>query len=258
MDLGIKGKTAIVCAASRGLGRACAHALADAGVNLIINSGTQDNLDKTAAELKDKGINITAIAGDISTHDIQDALIEAAGEVDILVNNNGGPPLKDFRQLDREAIKTGVEQNMITPIEMIQKVIDPMAERGFGRIVNITSTSVYQPIPGLDLSSGARAGLTSFLGGVALNYAANNVTINQILPGKFDTDRIRKTIEFAAEKNGVDFETQKKTVMNTIAAKRLGDPSEFGNTCAFLCSVHAGYMTGRNIILDGGVYASAF
>ena len=119
MDLGIKGKTAIVCAASRGLGRACAHALADAGVNLIINSGTQVNLDKTAAELKEKGIEVTAVAGDISTHDIQDALIEAAGDVDILVNNNGGPPLKDFRQLDREAIKTGVEQNMITPIVMI-------------------------------------------------------------------------------------------------------------------------------------------
>ncbi|MEM9999272.1 MAG: SDR family oxidoreductase [Pseudomonadota bacterium] len=258
MDLGIKGKTAIVCAASRGLGRACAHALADAGVNLVINSATKANLDKTAEELRAKNVDVTAIAGDISTAAIQDALVEAAGDVDILVNNNGGPPLKDFRQLDRAAITAGVEQNMVTPIELIQKVIDGMAERGFGRIVNITSTSVYQPIPGLDLSSGARAGLTSFLGGVAMTYAAKNVTINQILPGKFDTDRIRKTIEFAADKNGVDFETQKETVMGTIAARRLGDPSEFGATCAFLCSAHAGYMTGRNIILDGGVYASSF
>ncbi|MEL6435769.1 MAG: SDR family oxidoreductase [Pseudomonadota bacterium] len=258
MDLGIAGKKAIVCAASRGLGRACAHALADAGVNLVINSATQANLDKTAAELRQKDVDVIAIAGDISQASVQDELVSAAGEVDILVNNNGGPPLKDFRQLDRDAIAKGVEQNMITPIELVQKVIDGMAERGFGRIVNITSTSVYQPIPGLDLSSGARAGLTSFLAGVASTYAAKNVTINQLLPGKFDTDRIRKTIEFAAEKNGVDFDTQKQTVMNTIAAKRLGDPTEFGATCAFLCSTHAGYLTGRNIILDGGVFASAF
>lgn len=258
MDLGIKGRKAIVCAASRGLGRGCAEALADAGVDLWINGLNEEGLEKAADALRAKGVGVTAIAGDISKHETQDALFSACPDPDILVNNNGGPPLKDFRQLDRDALLTGVTGNMVTPIELVQRAIDGMQERKFGRIVNITSSSVYRPIPGLDLSSGARAGLTAFLAGVAGNVAADNVTINSILPGRFDTDRIRATMQFAADKKGVDLETEIETQLAQIPAHRLGNPAEFGAMCAFLCSVHAGYITGRNILLDGGMHRDAF
>ena len=258
MDLGISGRKAIVCAASRGLGRGCAEALADAGVDLVINGVNAKRLEQAAEALRAKGVAVTAVAGDVSDPATQEALLAACPAPDILVNNNGGPPLKDFRQLDREAILAGVTGNMVTPIEMIQRVIDGMADRGFGRIVNITSLSVYRPIPGLDLSSGARAGLTAFLAGVAPKVAGSNVTINSILPGKFDTDRIRTTIEFAAKAKGVDVDTETANQVGAIPAGRLGTPAEFGATCAFLCSVHAGYITGRNILLDGGVHQAAF
>lgn len=258
MDLGISGRKAIVCAASRGLGRGCAEALADAGVDLVINGVNAERLEQAAEALRAKGVAVTAVAGDVSDPATQEALLAACPAPDILVNNNGGPPLKDFRQLDREAILAGVTGNMVTPIEMIQRVIDGMADRGFGRIVNITSLSVYRPIPGLDLSSGARAGLTAFLAGVAPKVAGSNVTINSILPGKFDTDRIRTTIEFAAKAKGVDVDTETANQVGAIPAGRLGTPAEFGATCAFLCSVHAGYITGRNILLDGGVHQAAF
>lgn len=258
MDLGIKGKQAIVCAGSRGLGRGCASALADAGVNLTLNGRTAETLEKTADELRAKGVQVTTVIGDISLPETQDALFEACPNPDILVNNNGGPPLKDFRELSREAMLEGVTNNMVVPIELIKRCIDGMAEREFGRIVNITSTSVYKPILGLDLSSGARAGLSAFLAGVAQSVVGKNVTINAILPGKFDTDRIRSTMEFAANKKQVPFDQERQNQMNAIPAKRLGRPEEFGATCAFLCSVHAGYMTGRHLILDGGVYESAF
>ncbi|WP_306119350.1 MULTISPECIES: SDR family oxidoreductase [unclassified Roseitalea] len=258
MDLGLKGRKAIVCASSRGLGRGCAEALAREGVDLTINGRNEATTDQTAEQLRAHGVNVQVVLGDVSLKATQDALLDACPEPDILVNNNGGPPLRDFRELDRQALLEGVTQNMVTPIEMIQRTVDGMAERGFGRIVNITSLSVYQPILGLDLSSGARAGLTAFLAGIARSVAARNVTINNLLPGKFDTDRIRQTIAFAAEKNGVSAEEEATRQEQLIPAGRLGSPHEFGATCAFLCSAHAGYMTGRNILLDGGVYSSAF
>lgn len=258
MDLGIKGKSAIVCAGSRGLGRGCAMALADAGVNLTLNGRTAETLERTADELRAKGVTVTTVIGDISLPETQDAVFAACPNPDILVNNNGGPPLKDFRDLTREAMLEGVTNNMVVPIELIKRCIDGMAERRFGRIVNITSTSVYKPILGLDLSSGARAGLGAFLAGVAQSVVDKNVTINSILPGKFDTDRIRSTMEFAADKKQVSLDEERDTQISAIPAKRLGTPEEFGATCAFLCSTHAGYMTARHIILDGGVYQSAF
>ncbi|WP_157015441.1 SDR family oxidoreductase [Mesorhizobium xinjiangense] len=259
MELGIKGKKAIVCASSRGLGRGCAMALAEAGCDLVVNGRDEAVLAATAAEIRELfGVSVTEVAADVSTAKGQSALLAACPDPDILVNNNGGPPPKDFRELDREALLEGVTQNMVTPIELIQAVIDGMSERGFGRIVNITSLSVYQPISGLDLSSGARAGLTAFLAGVARTVARSNVTINAVLPGKFDTDRIRKTLEFSAAKAGVSVDEQAGKVANDIPARRLGTPEEFGKACAFLCSAHAGYITGQNLILDGGLYNSAF
>jgi 3-oxoacyl-[acyl-carrier protein] reductase len=259
MDLGIKGRKAIVCASSRGLGRGCAMALAEAGCDVVLNGRDTDALAATAREIRERfGVAVEEVAGDVSVREVQKALLAACPQPDILVNNNGGPPLKDFRLLDRQALLEGVTQNMVTPIELIQAVIDGMAERGFGRIVNITSLSVYQPIPGLDLSSGARAGLTAFLAGVARTVANRNVTINAILPGKFDTDRIRKTVVFAAEKAGVSVEEQTRKTANEIPAGRLGTPEEFGRACAFLASSHAGYITGQNLILDGGLFNSAF
>ncbi|PSM19637.1 MULTISPECIES: SDR family oxidoreductase [Nitratireductor] len=259
MDLGIRGKSAIVCASSRGLGLGCASALAEAGCTLVVNGRDADALAETAAALRARyKVAVSEIAGDVSKADVQEALLAACPAPDILVNNNGGPPLRDFRQLDREALLDGVTQNMVTPIELIRSVIDGMADRGFGRIVNITSLSVYQPIPGLDLSSGARAGLTAFLAGIARTVAGRNVTINNILPGKFDTDRIRNTLVFAAEKSGMSVEDQARKVAADIPAGRFGTTEEFGQACAFLCSTHAGYITGQNLILDGGLYPSAF
>lgn len=258
MDLGLRGKKAIVCASSRGLGRGCAEALAREGVDLVINGRNAETSETTADSLRSHGVKVDLVLGSMSDHRTQEALLAACPEPDILVNNNGGPALRDFRELDREALLSGVTENMVTPIEMMQKVIDGMAERGFGRIVNITSLSVYQPILGLDLSSGARAGLTAFLAGIARSVADKNVTINQILPGKIDTDRIRQTMVYAAEKRGVQLDQEAARQIDQIPAKRLGTPEEFGATCAFLCSVHAGYITGQNFRLDGGVYQSAF
>ncbi|MCT8972489.1 SDR family oxidoreductase [Microbaculum marinisediminis] len=255
MDLGIAGKRAIVCASSRGLGRACAEALAEAGCEVVINGVDRDRLERVAGEIAQAtGAKVVPVAGDVSLPETQAALLAACADPDILVNNNGGPPLKDFRELDREAMLKGTVMNMVTPIELIQKVIDPMAERGFGRIVNITSSSVLAPIPGLDLSSGARAGLTAFVSGVARKVADRGVTINNLLPGMFDTDRLRATHGPRATAAGKTVDEIAAQRMATIPAGRFGDPAEFGQTCAFLCSVHAGYMTGRNILLDGGFF----
>jgi 3-oxoacyl-[acyl-carrier protein] reductase len=259
MDLGIRGRTAIVCASSQGLGKGCAQALAEAGVNLVINGRNQAPLEQTAQELRQAwGVSVTPVLADVSTAEGQAALLKACPTPDILVNNNGGPPVRNFRELDRQAMLNGVTMNMVTPIELIQKVIDPMAARGFGRIVNITSISVKMPLAGLDLSSGARAGLTAFMAGVARSIADKNVTINNILPGNFDTARLRSNLSHAAERNQVsDAEAAARSMAN-IPAKRFGNPAEFGQTCAFLCSVHAGYITGQNILLDGGAYPAAF
>jgi 3-oxoacyl-[acyl-carrier protein] reductase len=255
MDLGIAGRKAIVCASSRGLGRACAHALADAQCEVVINGRDAARLDATAAEIRAAtGAKVVAIVADVATPEGQAAVLAACPQPDILVNNNAGPPFRDFRELDREKMIAGVVANMIVGIELIQKVIDPMVANKFGRIVNITSGSVKMPLAGLDLSSGARAGLTAFLAGVARTVAGANVTINNILPGSFDTDRLRANMEATAKKRGISVEQATAERVAMVPAKRLGYPEEFGKACAFLCSAHAGYITGQNLLIDGGVF----
>jgi 3-oxoacyl-[acyl-carrier protein] reductase len=255
MDLGIRGRKAIVCASSKGLGRGCAMALAEAGCEIVVNGRDANTVAATAKEIRNRfGVTVSEVPGDVSAPEIQKTLLAACPKPDILVNNNGGPPRRDFADLTRAQILEGVTNNMVTPLELIQAVIDGMAERGFGRIVNITSLSVYVPIPGLDVSSGARAGLTSFVAGVARTVADRNVTINNLLPGKLDTDRLR-----GANRAGHELtEDERRRLIVGIPAKRLGTPEEFGQICAFLCSVHAGYLSGQNIPVDGGSYVSAF
>ena len=258
MDLGIRGRKAIVCASSRGLGRACALALAEAGVDVTINGRDEAALAATRADAEAFGVTVRVVAADVSTSDGQAALLEACPEPDILVNNNGGPPLRDFRELDRQAMLDGVTMNMVTPIELVQRVVGGMGERGFGRIVSITSSSVLAPIPGLDLSSGARAGLTAFLAGVARTVADRGVTINQIMPGAFDTDRLRTNLENGANRSGKAVEDVAAARRANIPARRFGTPEEFGAACAFLCSDRAGYITGQSLLIDGGAFAAAF
>ena len=255
MDLGIAGRNALVCASSRGLGLACATALAEAGARVVINGRDEDRLNAVRDALaSETGAEIIAVAGDVTTGEGRSALLEALRQVDILVNNAGGPPPRDFREVDREAMLDGLEANMIAPIALIQAVIDQMVERRFGRIVNITSGSVKMPLAGLDLSSGARAGLTGFLGGVARSVAHANVTINHLLPGAFDTDRIASLLESQSRRSGESVETLRRQREQNIPAKRLGDPVEFGAACAFLCSKQAGYITGQSILIDGGAF----
>lgn len=259
MDLGLAGKWAIVGASSRGLGRGCAEALATAGCNIVINGRDTAKLDETAAKLRELGApEVVIVAQDIGSKEGQDALFAACENPDVLVTNNGGPPAKNFAELDSDAIMAGVKQNMITPIELIQRALPGMEAKGFGRIVNITSSSVLAPIPRLDVSSGARAGLTAFIAGVAKNVAAKGITINNILPGKMDTDRLRSNIENQAKTAGKTFDEARAATIASIPAKRLGTAEEFGATCAFLCSTHAGYITGQNILLDGGFLGRAF
>jgi 3-oxoacyl-[acyl-carrier protein] reductase len=259
MDLGLKGRRAIVCASSQGLGKGCAMALAEAGVDLVVNGRNQALLEQTAAEIRSAwDVKVTPVLADVSTAEGQAALLSACPTPDILVNNNGGPPVRNFRELTREAMLSGVTMNMVTPIELIQKVIEPMTSQGFGRIVNITSLSVKMPLAGLDLSSGARAGLTAFLAGVARSVADRGVTINNLLPGSFDTQRLRSNLSLTAKRTSVSEADAAARSMAAIPAKRFGTPAEFGQTCAFLCSVHAGFITGQNILLDGGAYPAAF
>jgi len=259
MDLGIAGRKAIVCASSRGLGRACAKALAAAGCEVVINGRDRERLAATAAELqKATGAKIIPVLADVATAEGQKALFDACPQPDILVNNNAGPPFRDFRELDRQKMIDGVIANMIVAIELIQKAIDPMVAKKFGRIVNITSSSVVMPLAGLDLSSGARAGLTAFLCGIARNVAGANVTINFVLPGAFDTDRLRSNIESNAKKKGISYDAAFGERIATVPARRAGDPDELGAACAFLCSAQAGYITGQNLLIDGGVFPGAF
>jgi 3-oxoacyl-[acyl-carrier protein] reductase len=249
MDLGIAGRKAIVCASSRGLGRACAFRLAEAGCEVVVNGLDPKRLEATAAEIRAKtGAKVEG----------QDALFAACPEPDILIGNNAGPPFRDFRELDRQKMIDGVIGNMIVPVELLQRAIDPMIKNKFGRIVNITSGSVKMPLVGLDLSSGARAGLTAFLGGVARSVVQHNVTINFLLPGQFDTDRLRSNNVQAAKKQGITEEEMAALRRKSIPAKRFGDPDEFGAACAFLCSAHAGFITGQNLLLDGGLFPGAF
>ena len=259
MDLGISGRKAIVCASSRGLGKACARALAEAGCEVVINGRDEKALAATADEIgKATGAKVIPVAADVASAQGQQALFAACPEPDILVNNNGGPPVRDFRELTRQQMIDGVVANMVVAIELIQKAIDPMTARGFGRIVNITSGSVVAPLAGLDLSSGARAGLTAFLAGVARTVADKNVTINNILPGAFDTDRLRGTLKKWAETKKQTIEEAAAARKAIIPARRFGDPAEFGAACAFLCSAHAGYITGQNLLIDGGNFPGAF
>ena len=255
MDLGLKGRTAIVCASSRGLGKACALSLAREGVAVVINGRDRGVLDATGEEIvKVTGAQVTAVAADVSTREGQEALLAACPAPDILVNNNGGPPGRDFREIDRDALLAGVVQNMVTPIELIQRVVPAMREKGFGRIVNITSLSVKMPILGLDLSSGARAGLTAFMAGPARELARHNITINHLLPGMFDTDRLRNTTGRMAKMQGKSDTEMASERKASVPAKRFGEAKEIGEICAFLCSVQAGYITGQSIIVDGGLF----
>lgn len=260
MDLGIKGRWAVVCAASKGLGKGCALALAREGVNLAINARDVDTLAATAAELRQLGVEVREVAGDISQPEVRAALLAACPQVDILINNAGGPPPGDFRDWEREDWLRALELNMLTPIELIKACIDGMAERGFGRIVNITSGSVKAPIATLGLSNGARSGLTGFVAGVARQpqVAGNNVTINGLLPGSFDTDRLRSGFQRAAQLSGRDEEELVEAGKQEIPAGRFGSAAEFGAFCAFLCSAQAGYLTGQNLLLDGGAYPGTY
>ena len=260
MDLGIKGKNAIVCASSRGLGKACALSLALNGVNVVLNGRDEKVLNDTKNEISDLApdVKVDAVSCDVSSSEGRNMIMQACPSPDILVNNNGGPPFRDFRELDRDSIIEGVDMNMITPIELVKSVIDGMIENNFGRIVNITSVSVKRPVVGLDLSSGARAGLTAFLAGVSRSIADKNITINNILPGFFDTDRLRQGVTSMAKMSSESENIVADRMANSIPAKRFGTPKEFGETCAYLCSIQAGYITGQNILLDGGLFDSSF
>jgi 3-oxoacyl-[acyl-carrier protein] reductase len=258
MDLGLQGKKAIVCAASKGLGRACAVSLAREGVELVIIARTASTLEETAADIRQlTGAKVTAVAGDIATEGGRAAALAACPEPDILVNNNGGPPFGDFRDWDRDAWIKAIDGNMLAPIFLIRAVIDGMIERKFGRIVNITSASVKSPIPELGMSNGARAGLTGFVAGLARQVARHNVVINNLLPGPFLTDRLRSGFETAARESNrsVDEVIQERTARTP--AGRVGDPAEFGDACAFLCSARIGFIVGQNLLMDGGAFNSA-
>jgi 3-oxoacyl-[acyl-carrier protein] reductase len=261
MDLGIAGKTAIVCAASKGLGRGCAVSLAKNGVNLVLNARGQEALEATAAEIrKASGVKVTTIAADVTTEAGRAVLLAACPNPDILVNNAGGPPPGDFRDWGREHWIAAVDANMITPILLTKAVIDGMVSRRFGRVVNITSGAVKAPIDVLGLSNGARTGLTGFVAGLARNpgIAGANVTVNNILPGAFDTDRFRGVLANQAKKSGKAVDELFAQRMKTIPAGRPGQSEEFGELCAFVCSAQAGYLTGQNLLIDGGAYPGTF
>ena len=255
MDLGIRGRTALVCAASKGLGKGCALSLAKEGVSLVITARGKEALEATAAEIRKlTGVKVTAIAGDITTAEGRAAALAACPNPDILINNAGGPPPGDFRSWTREDWLKALEANMLTPIELIKATVDGMIARKFGRIVNITSGAVKMPIPELGLSNGARTGLTGFVAGIARQTVQHNVTINGLLPGPFDTDRLRGNLVFNAQKLGKTVEELAKTRAEANPAKRFGSIEEFGDACAFLCSANAGFITGQNLLLDGGAF----
>ncbi len=265
MDLGIAGKWALVCGASKGLGLGCAQALSREGVNVVIVARGAPVLEAAAAALladpaRPQAAQVLSVAADITTVEGRAAVFAVHKEYDIIVTNAGGPPPGDFRDWDRDAWIKAVDANMLTPIELIKASVDGMAARGFGRIVNITSSAVKAPIDILGLSNGARSGLTGFVAGVARTsqLAGANVTINNLLPGAFDTDRLKGTMEGASKKTGQPIEAIKDARRMTIPAQRFGTPEEFGAACAFLCSQQAGYITGQNILTDGGAYQGTY
>jgi 3-oxoacyl-[acyl-carrier protein] reductase len=248
MDLGLQGKRAIVCASSKGLGFACARALAGEGAHLVMNGRDPDALDQAAQAIRSEvgGIEVQTVAGDITDASVRAALVNASGAPDILVNNAGGPPPGDFRDWDRDTWVTALDANLLSAVELIRLVIDGMASRKFGRIVNITSSTVRVPIPVLGLSNAARAGLTNFVFGLAPTVSSSGITINNLLPGPFDTNRLRNSKEIT------------RHLTSNAVAGRVGDPDELGAACAFLCSRHAGYITGQNLLMDGGLYPGSF
>lgn len=255
MDLGLAGRKAIVCAASKGLGKGCALALAQEGVDLVITARGDGPLQQAAEDIRRAtGVSVTTVAGDIATSEGRAAALAACPEPDILVNNAGGPPPGDFRDWDREAWIKAIDANMLAPIFLIKATVDGMMARRFGRVVNITSGAVKAPIEILGLSNGARAGLTGFIAGLARKTVAHNVTINNLLPGPFETDRLIATIEAVARTTGRPVAEVRAERMQTNPAGRFGTPEEFGAACAFLCSARSGFLTGQNLLLDGGAF----
>lgn len=253
MDLGIKGRKAIICASSKGLGLACAEELAANGVNLVMNARGAGLLNDSADRLRQTyGVTVEAVACDITTPVGREAVLKAAGDVDILINNAGGPPPGDFRDFSMQDWHDALNGNMLTPIELIKAVIDPMIAQKFGRIVNITSGSVKNPIPQLGMSNGARSGLTGFVAGLARQVAKHNVTINNLLPGQFDTDRIAGLFAARSKVEGRPADALRAEAEAANPCGRIGDIKEFGHACAYICSAHAGYLVGQNILLDGG------
>lgn len=253
MDLGIAGKTAIVCASSKGLGRGCAEALAEAGASLVINGRTADVLEATAAEMSEKyGVEVTSVAADVTTEAGRAALLEACPDPDILVNNAGGPPPGMWSDWEREDFIAALDANMLAPIALMKAVLPGMMQRGWGRVVNITSQSVKAPIAVLGLSNSARAGLTGYVAGTSRQVAGSGVTINNILPGIHATDRAVALDQRVSQQEGITMEEAIVKRSATIPAGRYGTAAEFGATCAFLCSEHAGFIVGQNILLDGG------
>ncbi|MDM0012536.1 SDR family oxidoreductase [Variovorax sp. J22P168] len=265
MDLGIAGKAALVCGASKGLGYGCAEALVREGVNVVIVARGAEALEDAARSLQAVAAGapgkpfVRPVAADITTPEGRAAAFAQHADFDIVVTNAGGPPPGDFRDWDREAWIKAVDANMLTPIELIKATVDGMAQRGFGRIVNITSSAVKAPIDILGLSNGARSGLTGFVAGVSrTGIAARGVTINNLLPGSFDTDRLKSTLAGAVKKTGQDIDTIRAGRQKNIPAGRFGTPAEFGAICAFLCSIHAAYVTGQNVLADGGAYPGTY
>ena len=259
MELGIRGRTALVCAASKGLGRGCAMALAREGVNVVITARGAEALEATAVEIRNQSkVNVSTVAGDITTEEGRRAALAACPAPDILINNAGGPPPGDFRDWDRDAWIKALDANMLAPILLMRAVLDPMIARRFGRIVNITSGAVKAPIAELGLSNGARSGLTGFVAGLARATAQHNVTINNVLPGAFDTERLRANFAFNAQKAGKSAEEMAQRRREATPARRFGTVEEFGDACAYLCSVQAGFITGQNLLLDGGAYPGTF
>ncbi|MES2072839.1 MAG: SDR family oxidoreductase [Pseudomonadota bacterium] len=259
MDLGIRGKRALVCGASKGLGRGCAEALAAEGVALTIVARNGDLLEQAAAQLRTRyAVEVIAVAADITTEEGRARALQACPTPDILINNAGGPPPGDFRDWERDDWIKALDANMLTPIALIKATVDGMMSRGYGRIVNITSSAVKSPIDVLGLSNGARSGLTGFVAGLARKTVAHNVTINNLLPGPFDTDRLNATMLAGAAASGKSLEQVRAERMAQNPARRFGNAEEFGAMCAFLCSRHASFMTGQNLLMDGGAYPGTF
>jgi 3-oxoacyl-[acyl-carrier protein] reductase len=255
MDLGISGRTAIVCGASAGLGRGVAMALGREGVRLVIAARGEERLRQAADEIAtETGASVTPVACDVTTDEGRAALLGACPSPDILINNAGGPPAGDFRGFSREDWIAAVDGNMLAAIFLIRATLDGMIERRFGRVVNITSIAVKAPIAHLALSNAARAGLTGFVGGLARQVAAHNVTLNNVLPGQFETDRLRSLMERNAEAAGAEVGAFRERQMAQIPARRFGDPDEFGQACAFLCGAGSGFITGQNLLIDGGQF----